>query len=179
MKKIISFFILSILVSCALFAVTPKNLKVELNLAAEPIEYFGISDKPLSADITHAAALALFSNDLKSIDITPTSEDLTKTAKGTFYVWWYIYSPNQFKMYINFSDLASGSTLIPYKITDDESNEYRSTDSTSTSYTLVKDLNSTVLIKGSKEMTVPAFDRLSLKVAEDYTSTVTIKIDTV
>ena len=184
MKKSLLFFTILLVVSSIAFASSDLNLKVNLDLTVEPIEFFGVTSTAPNIT-TYASAKELNLAAMQSISITPTANDPTQTSPASFYVWWYIYSPHQYNIYINFNPLTSTDGVkIPFDITTEGEGGSLITYSSSEEAAAyadsnrIADLSATELITGSKALNVPAFNRLDLTVKNSYTSTIKIEIKT-
>ena len=177
MKKIITFTIF-LLISIALFASSAPVLNIGLDLTQNPIEYFGVTTSEVDLS-SHTKALDLQTLGEQRISISPGQNDISQTSKASFKVWWYIYSSNKYKVYINFRPLTSGANKIDFTIND--GTKYYSSSDTDIydDTTRVADLTeATSLVAGFKEFTVTQFDRLGLIPANNYASSFTITIDT-
>ena len=177
MKKFISLISILFLVSISLFAsIDDPTLVVTLNLADADINRFGVSCQEVTtANVASLEALDLFTNELgeQILEIEVTESDETEPA--SFWFWWYVYSDESLKMYINFTPLTNTNNAeeqIPFRIIDNTTNaEY----TTSNQDLLVSNINNTKLDNGFKKFTIQPIDKRTFSIA-NYSSTVTISI---
>lgn len=176
MKKIITFTIF-LLVSIALFASSAPVLNIGLDLTQNPITYFGVTTDEVDLS-SYTKANDLQTQVAQSISISLDQRDITQTAEASFKVWWYIYSSEKYKVYINFRPLTSGANKIDFTI-NDGTKDYSSSDTDKyDDTTRVVDLTGeTALITGFKEFTIPQFDRFDL-IPANYASSFTVRIVT-
>lgn len=113
MKKLFIITIITFL-SVSLFA---GPLQLNLDLAESEIEHFGFtSENPTSKLNTLADAKTI--SVLSELSITPDDLETGSTKEATFYVWWYLYTKNNYTIKCYFEDFKANeiATTIPFHI---------------------------------------------------------------
>lgn len=179
MKKL--FILISILLlATSLYAV--NSLKVELDLTKNPIFLCGITNtaSPVINDgYTYDQAKTLEAQSINSLVISSGSANPDDTVQGSFYIWWYVYSPKAYTISIWFEDLkgTTEGNKIPFHITTDgiEKIESQETATAAQKTTFMNLPVTNKLVKNHKEVIVPSFNLTNLNI-DKYSTNIYIEI---
>ena len=181
MKKL--FILISILLlATSLYAV--DSLKVELDLTKNPIFLCGITNNasPVTTEgFTYDQAKNLSTQSINSLVISSAEGNPDDTVKGSFYIWWYVYSPEAYTISIWFENFKGASetenNIIPFHITTAGIDKIESLENANTaSKTIFKELPITnKLVKNHQEVIVPSFNLTGYNI-DKYSTDIHIEI---